>query len=341
MNVNMHNSVYLALAFPGALFILPGAAVKALSVSSQTNEKEKILKKFSACFVAALLVIALLSTTAFAVEPGEERVTLGGDLTDEQIEQIYQDFELERGSVTEIKVTIDEERAYLSGLVPDKKIGKHSYSSIYILTLREGSGIHVETHNINWCTEDMYANALITAGVEDASVVVSAPFPVSGTAALTGVYKAYEDITGETLDETAKEAAAEELVVTGELAESIGSDDATLMINELKKILDQTRGMSDEELRAEIQRIADANNIALTEDEMQQLISLCRTLENIDVDAWAEKLTQLSQTMKAMQDAGESVSTFFQSVGDFFVSVGDFFTRLFTGIGDFFANLFG
>lgn len=301
---------------------------------AQNGKGEMIVKRFFTCMLVAIMVLTMLSATAFAVEPGEERVTLGADLTDEQIEQIYQDFDIERGSVTEIQVTNDEERTYLAGLVPDKKIGHVALSSIYLMTLQEGSGIHVEIHNINWCTEDMYSNALITAGVKDASIVVSAPFPVSGTAALTGVYKAYEDITGTKLDETAKEAAAEELVVTGELAESIGSDDATLMINELKKILDQTRNMTDEELRAEIQKIADANNISLTEEEMQQLISLCRTLENVDIDAWADKLVQLSKT-------GKDVSNFFQSVGDFFVSVGDFFTNLFTDIGNFFSNLFG
>ena len=41
-------------------------------------------------------------------------------------------------------------------------------------------------------------------GSEVAKVIVSAPFAVSGTAALTGVYKAYEDITGQSLSSLAK-----------------------------------------------------------------------------------------------------------------------------------------
>ncbi len=300
-----------------------------------------MFKKIMVSGMLVIMMMTLFVTSAFAVEPGEQRVTLGANLTEEQIDQIYKDFGVERGTVAEIVVTNDEERKYLSGLVPDKKIGSVALSCIYITTLDEGTGISVSTNNINWCTVDMYVNALITAGVENASVKVSAPRAVSGTAALTGIYKAYEDITGVALDQTAKEAAAEELVVTGELAESIGSDNATELINELKKILDQTKQMTDEELRAEILKIAAAKNIELTEDQIRQIISLCRTLEQIDASQWADKLSQLGAAMKTVQQAGEGVSSFFESVGDIFVSVGDFFVGIFKAIGDFFSGLFG
>ena len=56
----------------------------------------------------------------------------------------------------------------------------------------------------------------------DAKLTVTAPFDVSGTAALTGVYKAYEDITGTKLDETAKAVSSQELATTAELAQAIG-----------------------------------------------------------------------------------------------------------------------
>lgn len=291
------------------------------------------MKKLAAILIAVLCLTVFI-TPALAVEPGIGRVTLGANLTEDQIEQIYEDFEIERGSVEEITVTNDEERAYLAGLVPDRKIGKVALSCIYIETLEEGSGISVTTHNINWCTSQMYINALITAGVSDARVKVSAPFDVSGTAALTGVYKAYEDITGTALDETAKEAAAAELVTTGELAEAIGDEEATQLINELKKILDQTKNMTDEELKAEIIAIAESQGVELTEDQIRQIIELCRMLEKTDISEWGDKLAQLGETMKNVQKTTEDVSSFFESVGTFF---GD----LFKSIGDFFSNLFG
>jgi uncharacterized protein YpuA (DUF1002 family) len=177
----------------------------------------------------------------------------------------------------------------------------------------------------------MYINALVTAGIEDASVMVSAPHPVSGTAALTGVYKAYEDITGQQLDQGAKEAGAEELVVTGELAEVIGSEQATELINELKKILDQTKDMTDAELHDQIVEIANNLNIELTEDQISQIMNLVRTLEGLDISDWGDRLTQLGSAMETMNSVGDGVSGFFKSVTDFFSGIGDWFSGLFGG----------
>ena len=297
-----------------------------------------MLRKIYGIIVLAALFMVLLEVPALAVEPGEERVTLGANLTEAQITQMYTDFNLERGEVTEIIVTIEEERAYLSGLVPDEKIGSASISSIYIKTLEEDSGINVTTNNINWCTEDIYRNALMTAGVENASVMVSAPFMVSGTAALTGIYKAYEDITGTSLDETAKEVAAEELVITSELAETMGSDDATMLMNELKKILDETKDMTDEELRAVILSLAEAQNIELTEENIQQIINLSRTLEKLDISEWGDKLSQLAETMDNAKEAGKGITSFLNGLEDFFAGVSDFFANIFGGIGKLFGS---
>jgi uncharacterized protein YpuA (DUF1002 family) len=291
-----------------------------------------MFKKFIASILIVAFALVAFAVPAFAaVAEGERRVTIGADLTVEEKAQIYEDFGIEEGSVKEIIVTNDEERAYLAGLVPDEKIGYVALSCIYLTTLKEGEGMNVTTHNINWCTQDMYINALVTAGIEDASVMVSAPHPVSGTAALTGVYKAYEDITGQQLDQGAKEAGAEELVVTGELAEVIGSEQATELINELKKILDQTKDMTDAELHDQIVEIANNLNIELTEDQISQIMNLVRTLEGLDISDWGDRLTQLGSAMETMNSVGDGVSGFFKSVTDFFSGIGDWFSGLFGG----------
>ena len=80
---------------------------------------------------------------------------------------------------------------------------------------------------------------MVTAGITDANVKIVAPYKVSGTAALTGIYMAYEDITGKKLDEDAKLVGTKELTITAELADEIGSADSTAIVNELKLILDQ------------------------------------------------------------------------------------------------------
>ena len=185
---------------------------------------------------------------------GDSRAVIGADISAEQKAAVYKSFGVEQGTAPELTVTNDEERRYLDGLVDSSIIGTRSISCVYIEILGEGDGLEVSTSNISWCTKDMYVNALVTAGIDDAKVIVTSPVAgISGTAALTGIYKAYEDITGEKLDEVAKLAGTQELVVTAELADQIGSYDAVVIVNELKTMLAQTVNMTDDEVRAEIE----------------------------------------------------------------------------------------
>lgn len=287
------------------------------------------MKKFVSAVLALAVGLTLFTPVALADEVGEERVTMGADLTDRQREAVYKDFGIEEGSVTELTVTNDEERSYLEGLVPDGKIGSVAISCIYIKTLPAGSGMTVEIHNINYCTEDMYINALTTAGITDAQVIVSAPFPVSGTGALTGAYKAYEDITGNSLSSLAKSAGAEELVVTGELAEYIGSDDATQMINELKSMLDKTQGMTDDQVRSEIKNLATMYNVSLTDAQIEQVLSLVRKLEGLDADQLQGQLVGIAKAAQTANKVGEVTSKVFDDVKGFFSAVGNFFSGVF------------
>ena len=287
------------------------------------------MKKIISAVLALAVGLTLFTPVALADEVGEERVTMGADLTDRQREAVYKDFGIEEGSVTELTVTNDEERSYLEGLVPDGKIGSVAISCIYIKTLPAGSGMTVEIHNINYCTEDMYINALTTAGISDAQVIVSAPFPVSGTGALTGAYKAYEDITGNSLSSLAKSAGAEELVVTGELAEYIGSDDATQMINELKGMLDKTQGMTDDQVRSEIKNLATMYNVSLTDAQIEQVLSLVRKLEGLDADQLQKQLVGIAKAAQTANKVGEVTSKVFDDVKGFFSAVGNFFSGVF------------
>ena len=256
---------------------------------------------------------------------------MGADLTIAQRAAIYADFGVAEGTVKELLVTNAEEREYLEGLVPERKIGSVALSCIYIQTLPEGSGLTVSLNNINYCTADMYRNALTTAGIADARVMVSAPYPVSGTGALTGAYKAYEDMTGESLSALAKSIGAEELVVTGELAEYIGSDDATQIIAELKGMLDLTQTMNDGEVRAEIKKLAETYRVSITDAQVDQVLSLVRRFEGLDTEQLQEKLAGLAQTAQTVNKAGETVSRFFENVKGFFASVGSFFANIFGG----------
>lgn len=286
----------------------------------------KRLKK-AVALLLALLCLAPLGVSAYA-DAGQARTVIGENLTEEQIEQVYQLFGVTRGDVAELRMTNAEERSVLAGYVDESVIGTRSISCVYLELLAEGAGMEVTTSNISWCTPEMYLSALATAGITDAKVIVAAPFEVSGTAALAGIYKAYEDLTGKKLDDLAKLVSTQELTITGELAEEIGNLDSTSIINDLKLMLDETRRMSDEEIRAQIVAIAGEYNVKLTDTQINQLISLCRSLEKLDGDALKSRVEEIQSTLKKVSAAKTQVVGFVQTVKKVVESIKGFFDRI-------------
>ena len=284
------------------------------------------MKKKIISIMLALVLIAALAVPAFAAN--ESRVVIGADLTEEQIKTVYKLFGIERGSVEELKVTNAEERRYLEGLIEESVIGKNAISCVYVQLLDEGAGLSVDTYNINWCTAEMYKNALVTAGVTDAKIVVAAPFEVSGTAALTGIYKAYEDMTGMKLDEMAKLVSTQELTITGDLAQEIGTMDSASIVGDLKMMLDQTRQMSDDEIRDTIIQIAGRYNVKLTDTQIRQLVDLCRSLEGLNPDQLKQRVEEVQGTLQKVSEAKTKVVGFVETVKKVVDSIGEFFRRV-------------
>ena len=275
----------------------------------------------------SLLLLLSLSVPAYA-ETIQSRAVIGADLDEQQAAAVYQMFGVRRGDVIELTVTNAEERQYLEGYVDSSVIGTRSISCVYVELLPEGSGMSVTTSNITWCTGEMYASALATAGITDANIIVAAPFEVSGTAALTGVYKAYEDMTGQKLDDMAKLVSTQELTITGDLAKEIGSMDSTSIVNELKLMLDQTKNMSDEEIRQTIIDIAGRYNVKLTDTQIRQLIDLCRSLEGLNPDQLKQRVEEVQGTLQKVSEAKTKVVGFAQTVKKVVDSVSSFFERI-------------
>ncbi len=281
--------------------------------------------------ILSLLMVLLLTLSAavpaYALG-NQSRAVIAADLTDEQIEQVYNAFGFRRGSVVELRVTNQEERQYLDGYVDSSLIGTRSISSVYVELLPSGSGMDVTTSNITWCSPEMYLSALATVGITDARIIVASPFEVSGTAALTGVYKAYEDMTGKKLDDLAKLISTQELTITGNLASEIGSMDSTGIVNDLKLMLDETKQMSDQDLRQTILQIAGEYNVKLSDKQIDQLISLCRSLEKLDTEALRYNVEYIQGTLNKVSGAKMAKTGFLGTVGVVIESVSSFFERI-------------
>ncbi len=285
------------------------------------------MKKRFISFILAFMMILSLGVSAGA-DNIQSRAVIGADLTPEQVALVYQAFGVQQGSVVQLTVTNAEERAYLEGYVDSSIIGTRSISCVYVELLGSGAGMNVTTSNITWCTPEMYISALATAGITDARIIVAAPFEVSGTAALTGIYKAYEDMTGQKLDNIAKLVSTQELTITGELAQEIGSMDSTSIVQDLKMMLDETKNMTDDQIRQEIIQIAARYNVSLTDTQINQLITLCRSLEGLDADQLKARVEEVQNTLNKVSTAKTQVVGFVNTVKKVVTSVASFFDKI-------------
>ena len=298
-----------------------------------------------------LAVVALFSFSLFqpvyASEGNNEKVidekygpavvVLGERLSEAQKEETRRMLKVdEEAEVREIIVTGKDAAKYING-----DPNSNMYSSAKIKRLEEGKGIRVEQvtpENITQVTNDMYANALITAGVEDAHIIVASPVKVTGHSALTGIFKAYE-VTGEDLDTERLEVANEELDVATQLAEEAGisEDEVSRLLTEIKKAIGDEKLATKEEVEQIIKEQLDRLNISLSPEHEQMLIDLFNKIRDLDIDfkAVKDQLDSLAESIqKKLQDSDIEIDE------GFIQSVINFIKDIFQAIGDFFRNLF-
>lgn len=289
-----------------------------------------MMRKLLSFLLIVVISLGLYVPVSADAVVGDQIVTLGEDLSEADKNKILEEFGVKEGEVEIIYVTNEEEHEYLGDFIPKAQIGTRAISSAKITIGEKDTGIVVYTNNITYITGDMYANALATAGLEDVRVDVSAPFPVSGTGALTGVIKAYEDISGEEIDKDQKLIANEEMVLTTKLVEEgVDSETAVEFFEEVKERISQVNPESDEEIRNIIIEVAGDLNINLTDQRIDELIQLFKKIQQLDID-W-EKVNQVLDQAKekwdefASSEEGQGVINailnFFKEIIDIIVSV--------------------
>lgn len=247
--------------------------------------------------ISALVLIGLLVTPMAAYADaavGDQIVTIGTNLTQQQRQEVLSYFGA-KDNAQIIDVDISEERQYLSGKVPDAQIGNSTNSCAMITYTTKGSGVNVTTHNINYVTPDAYKSAILTAGINDADVQITAPIEVSGTGALTGIMKAYEVSTGEAISEDVKQAATQELVTNSELGSEIGDDQANDLINTIKQEIAENAPQNEAEAQSLLDRVLSELGITLTDEQYQQLLDLIQQFAdlNINWDSVADSVSGL------------------------------------------------
>ena len=282
-------------------------------------------------WLALLLALVCLPLCALAAPTSGSFTCYGEDLSAEQYAAVLDLLGTDLDNDTLISVSIEDEKALLNGLVDEDKMGSRSISSARVTLLDEGAGIHVTTHNIDWVTANMYASALATAGVENADIVVAAPVEVSGTAALAGIFKAYETASGQVLSDVAKALAGEEMLTLGNLADVIGTEEAEELIA-MGKQYALENGLTDpEKARPYVEEAARQLGVSLSDSQIDTITSLLIRIVEQDLSAEeiAKQLNALNSSIQKFEQVKQGAATFFEKVKITFQSIGDWFMGLF------------
>lgn len=268
------------------------------------------------------MIAALLCSTclvAGSVNPvfadATKVVTLGADLSDAQKQTMMKYFNVSADQVQILTVTNQDEHNHLDNIAPQEQIGSHTLSCAYVKPTQSG-GIKVRTANLNWVTGNMIATSLSTSGVKNCEVIAACPMEVSGTGALTGIQMAYEKASGEKLDATKTKLANQEIVTTGELADKVGKDQATTVVNQSKMDVIQNDVQNADEIQNIVINVANQNNISVSQDDIDKIVSLLQqiaqqgynyddvkqTLEQVDANTTGASTTSAAETGDSMDE---------------------------------------
>lgn len=293
------------------------------------------MKKLIA-IIAMILVVSTLvpSWTAANVGINEKYgvpiVVYGGNLSEDEKASVADSLSVKaEAEVEEIEVTGEDLVTYIK----DGDARARMFSSAKITRKDEGEGLVIQIvtpDNITQVTTEMYANAMLTAGIENATVEVAAPKPVTGHSALVGIYKAYE-VNGEQLDPERTDVANDELTVATELAEGVDEAKVSELLTEIKKQIAEKNPASREEVEQIVEEQLAKLQIELSPEDRQLLIDLMDRIRQLDIDfsKWSTQLEDLSKTIE------DKIGTIVNDEG-FWASVKEFFKNLASSIRSWF-----
>lgn len=274
---------------------------------------KKNKKTYTAWLLAGTMAASMgsLASQMPVLADASKVVSIGADLTEEEKALMLKYFGLTGGnSVQKIEVTNQDEVSHLSGYIPREQIGTRTVSCAYINPTESG-GIRVKTANLQYVTANMIASTLADLGIQNCEVVSACPFQVSGTGALTGIIMAYETATGETIDDAKKQVATQEIVVTKEVAQDIGTIQAEYLIGQAKKEALNQNLSTTQEIQGVVVDLAEKNDIQITQQQAESITNLTQNIVNQDYgDTYITNITEINnniqQEMDIVNQAGQA-----------------------------------
>ena len=306
-----------------------------VSTIGEFNMKKVMTTITAVALTFSMMTAASANTGVIDEKLGVPIVVYGANLTADQKETVKRALEVTSSdAVEEITVSGQDLVKYIKDGNPNARM----FSSAKITQRNEGEGLVIDIvtpSNITQITSEVYASAMLTAGIENALVEVAAPNPVTGHSALVGIYKAYEVSTGEKLDTERTDVANDELSIATQITENAGIDEAQVaeLLTSIKQQIAELNPATREDVEQIVSEQLSKFQIELSEADRQLLTDLMDRISNlnIDFDQWSQQLSDLSK------DIEEKFGTFITENEGFWESVKTFFKNLMDTVSGWFS----
>lgn len=223
----------------------------------------------------------------------------GEDSTGTREDKLFEIFGVDKEDVEIIEVATSDISKYT-----DRSAGILSYSSTLIEKKKKGYGVKVSVltpDDITSVSKEQYKNALVTAGAKDVHAYIATPTNVTGTAALTGIYKVFDE-KGEAFDQDRVDLAETEIDTLVEINEAHEDDDDykeetldNVLMNIKTEIAETDKDLDKKALEKIVKDALKSEDLdsILDDDEIKSLVELSILYEDSDMfedDTWKEQL---------------------------------------------------
>ncbi len=240
--------------------------------------------------IVLLTIIVSVLPDAVAATDQAPTVSLGESNTQMQRDEVL---EILGASSSErvVTVTVDETVQSMAGLFDVSSIKTAYSSTALVCPPTKGAGIAVRTRNIELIPPELYALALLTAGMSDVQLAVAAPNDASalGMTAMTGVFKTWDmaSCSGSSSDPLRHQLALEQLALIAEIGQEPGAvRRTTLVVLEAQQAITGTQ-VTTAQLDVIVASRSKAAGVDLRDEDQAAIVAFLADLSGAGFD-WGE-----------------------------------------------------
>ena len=234
---------------------------------------------------------------------------MGADLTVEQRAKVLELMDLTEDDLADmdvVQITNEKEHEMLGGYLPNSVIGSRALSCVRV-DKKKSDGIQVTTKISLTVRRDVSERADYSGHRKRRRHRRGADeyFRNRGTGRSDG---SLSELTGKAISEENKDAAVNEIVATGNLADDLGSaEDAENLMALVKQKVISADLNSEADILQAIEDAAFQIDVSLTDAEKEQILSLMKKIGDLDIDMDALK-QQASDIYDRLKDLGVDMS---------------------------------